>query len=375
MSERPAIPRSHAALFASALLLLVVGGLELLARFSLEPVWRVRRKPAEDAILLPHADLGYALRPHTDRRWAHDDFDVHIALNERGMRDEPLAAARGAGRRVLAVGDSFTFGIGVEANEAWPARLEARLNDTLAGTEQAAVLNAGVPGYGARQMRLSMDALLPELEPELVVFGLYANSYWRVGNPYGIHGGTLITRDRVAATELLPDGGLVVTAFEPGWLRTIDVWLKRFFHFGAHTLALPLGGRHWPQRAPAPDGREAIAEAYAPALREIREARDLARDRGSTLVVLAIHAQRPDGSFDAREQTYHEILAAFCARHGILFVATLPELQARAAGRAEFRFPTDQHWSPAAHELAAGLVHQKLLAEGLVASPPIDSEA
>ena len=75
--------------------------------------------------------------------------------------------------RLLAVGDSFTFGAGgsVSAQETWPAILERM--------SQRQVLNAGVGGYGIDQTYLRAEMLLPEYQPQIVIFGLIPDDIGR----------------------------------------------------------------------------------------------------------------------------------------------------------------------------------------------------
>lgn len=75
--------------------------------------------------------------------------------------------------RVLAVGDSFMYGMYVHNPETFPARLEETLNQRLDTPVQ--VLNAGVPGYTIAD---ELDYLKEKglaLKPDLVIFGFYTN--------------------------------------------------------------------------------------------------------------------------------------------------------------------------------------------------------
>lgn len=64
-------------------------------------------------------------------------------------------------RPVLALGDSFTFGSDVNADQTWPAHLERILG--------VPVLNGGVGGYGIDQMVVLGERLAPQLKPRLIV--------------------------------------------------------------------------------------------------------------------------------------------------------------------------------------------------------------
>jgi len=70
-------------------------------------------------------------------------------------------------KRVLAVGDSFTFGSEVEDSETWPANLERALG--------SCVFNAGVGAYGVDQAFLRAEALLDSLKPDLIVLAFISD--------------------------------------------------------------------------------------------------------------------------------------------------------------------------------------------------------
>lgn len=65
---------------------------------------------------------------------------------------------------VLCVGDSVTFGWGVEDEESWPAQLAERLRD-----RSAQVHNAGVPGQPLAPMRNYLARFAPALRPDIIL--------------------------------------------------------------------------------------------------------------------------------------------------------------------------------------------------------------
>ena len=69
--------------------------------------------------------------------------------------------------RIVAIGDSVTYGLGVEASEAFPGLLEARLNQT--ADESVEVLNFGPPGYNTFQASTLLQTRAIQYEPDLVV--------------------------------------------------------------------------------------------------------------------------------------------------------------------------------------------------------------
>jgi len=77
-------------------------------------------------------------------------------------------AKRAGVKRIIAIGDSVTFGLGVNTHEAWPAVLERSL-------DRAEVFNLAMCGWDAEQ---SVSLAVGELEawdPDLVVWGNFPN--------------------------------------------------------------------------------------------------------------------------------------------------------------------------------------------------------
>lgn len=91
----------------------------------------------------------------------------------RGTRE--YAAGRRPGiRRILLLGDSFTYGVGVDDEQTFAARLERILDSTDATTE---VINAGVGGTGTDYaLNFFLKAGRP-LQPDLVALFFYWNDF------------------------------------------------------------------------------------------------------------------------------------------------------------------------------------------------------
>lgn len=90
------------------------------------------------------------------------------ALGGRG----PEVPPPGERPRVLLLGDSFTFGQGVEEDQTFGAALEKHLRAL--GTE-VEVLNFGVPGHSQPQSVALLEQRLLPLRPDLVLLVVFAN--------------------------------------------------------------------------------------------------------------------------------------------------------------------------------------------------------
>jgi len=138
-------------------------------------------RPVRDAGGDP--SLFHVLRPADDRDEAYElvpgahghfwESDVHV--NSLGFRGDEVAATPAPGtNRILALGDSTTFGYGVGAEEAWPAVLE-RLLAQAPGAPPVEVLNLGIPGYDTLNEAARLAGRGLALDPDLALVGYCLN--------------------------------------------------------------------------------------------------------------------------------------------------------------------------------------------------------
>jgi lysophospholipase L1-like esterase len=180
--ERPAIGLK--AKVAAAAGALVVGALlcEGVARLAFPAPPNPAREPAVLYQSLP----GVGFIPAVNQTaWIDDGL---VTTNALGLRGALPARPKPPGVfRVLAIGDSTTFGWGVNDPETYPVLLEARLNAELGDGRRWEVVNGGVSGYDMKRATRLLAYLAPRLEPDLVLVGLFWNDlpYERV-SPDGI---------------------------------------------------------------------------------------------------------------------------------------------------------------------------------------------
>lgn len=100
------------------------------------------------------------------------------SIDSRGMRGADWRPTFAESEyRVLAVGDSSTFGKGVLDRDAWPRQLERMLRESLGQTIEVHVANAGVNGYSGSQYLEVLRRSGPELKPQLVVMAFSLNDF------------------------------------------------------------------------------------------------------------------------------------------------------------------------------------------------------
>lgn len=98
-----------------------------------------------------------------------------ITLNSEGYRGrERGASGRGPAVRIVCLGDSWTFGMNVSEQQAYPRRLEDLLREKFPGNDFE-VLNRGVLGYSSYQGLQLLRSRLAEWKPDVAVIGFAMN--------------------------------------------------------------------------------------------------------------------------------------------------------------------------------------------------------
>jgi lysophospholipase L1-like esterase len=258
---------------------------------------------------------------------------VPIHMNALGLRGAEIGPKAAGERRVLLLGDSFVWGMGVEDGETIPARLEAALRE--AGTA-AVVGNAGMFGTGPREWGYTLQRHRGAFAPDLAVAVLY------VGND---------VLDTLQAPLGVVDGMLLTSDFA----RTArDSW--RFW--------LRLRSRLWDKfelaASGAPFWQQVQRETFGPGF-PLGDALFLDRDpaRDAEVPFVADVLQRVDAAFGAFRQALGDLpvlVVILPARS----VAVL-DYAAALAGQNDAQWVPKEHWlDPALHQRGRG--HRRLQA-------------
>lgn len=117
--------------------------------------------------------LGYRLPANMDGRY----WGTTVRTNSLGMRDRELGPKQDGEHRVMLLGDSVIFSLGVEYEDSIPAHLERRLN--AGGGSRYRVLNMGVPSYNTEQELIQLETLGPGLQPDAVMLMFVPNDIER----------------------------------------------------------------------------------------------------------------------------------------------------------------------------------------------------
>lgn len=127
------------------------------------------------AVVLLEAGLRIATirRPRND--WQTWTWGKRIRLNRMNLRERTFAVPRPEGTlRVMALGDSFTWGVGLDEGERWTTVLERKLAAELPG-RRVEVLNFGRSAASTKDEAETLRQFLLLAEPDVVVLGFCVN--------------------------------------------------------------------------------------------------------------------------------------------------------------------------------------------------------
>ena len=138
--------------------------------------WRAPKSdPVKAGLTLEGSARLYGLKPN------HRSLQtgVMVQTNSLGFREKEYPVERRSGvHRIVVLGDSYTFGTGVEFHEIYSKRLEAELNRS---GERYEVINFGVPGYNTTLEHATLREVAARFDADLVILGYVLNDTERYG--------------------------------------------------------------------------------------------------------------------------------------------------------------------------------------------------
>ncbi|MEQ1897985.1 MAG: hypothetical protein ABL971_11430 [Vicinamibacterales bacterium] len=133
-------------------------------------------KPGQPEVYQPDAAIGYRLWPsrtttHRYPQWSEEL--IALVSNSDGFRSSREFDERDGRRRVLVVGDSFVFGMGVRQDERVTELLEAL-------EPRWRVDNMGMTGWGLDLMIRALEQYGKKADPDIVVLAVYTDDFRRL---------------------------------------------------------------------------------------------------------------------------------------------------------------------------------------------------
>jgi lysophospholipase L1-like esterase len=351
---------------ASILVVLVVFELAMrifgVERAEFDP--QVATVPDEDPLLRRSLEPGYSGVLESS------EFSVKVALNAQGFRHPELSPKQPGVVRILCLGDSFTFGWGVERDAGYVAKTERLLGsrEDLAPVE---MINAGRPGGST----LSALGLLRtsgfETEPDVVLVAFFTGNdlidNWNQASALGAGLGEIEPFGQLPAIRgSKPSSGLDEFLLDNS---AAYAYLK----YGLRKVFYRLGLAEFTEDPIRPQmlDSEQEEQAWGVTQTALLAMHQLAAAKGSRLAVLLIptvtqvyHADE-ENSYRQAHDRLGQTLVSLAQRKGMPVLDLTPVFQAKTGGPPLY-FHYDLHWTPAGHGLAADELAQFLVEAGLV---------
>lgn len=346
-------------------LVLSLAAAEILVRLA-RPQPRLVIEPG--GFYIPDPPGRYRLSPgYRGNIYNRAEYSNEIRINQAGLRGPEIGSSSDEILRVLVVGDSFVFGVGVEDTDTFTALLPARL----ARHDRAAAegLNAGIPAFGVPDAESWFRRHGVALEPDIVVLAIFLGNDLVDASP-----------DR---EEILLVDGLLVPSLSAGGIKA---WLHRHSHLfvtvkslldqpGFQPLRDKLGlGEPWKTRTLREElgvYRKSADQALRPAIDATDEAlgrfTELSEELGFELIAVLIPSEiqlEPERwqmsltSLDLDPADYDpstptRIFQELLDRHEIPTLDLGPPFLTGLSRGEALYFRLDRHWTRAGHALAA----------------------
>jgi lysophospholipase L1-like esterase len=275
-------------------------------------------------------------------------------VNTAGFRDREVGTERARGTsRIVALGDSVTFGRGVPLAQTWVKVLEHALNETSPEAVRYEVLNFGVGGYNTDQEVELYRSKARRYHPDLILVGYVLNDPLGAAETMRFLAGAAPSTDGEAAQAPPPKARSESN-------RSLGSSLLRLVRDRLDNL--DRGGS--PREPPFPQKFHGDPGRWRVVTRALKELAELAAE-DQTPVVLVILPLLLD--FD--EYPYvsvHAQVAEEARRHGLRVLDLQPELVGLSPETLQLTPGDSTHPSAAGHEAIARSIEAYLRASGLL---------
>ena len=302
-------------------------------------------------------ELGWLGTPDFRARFRRPEFDVVIETGPDGFRRpalDPMELDPGA-PRVAFLGDSFTWGWGVEQGEVFTDHLRLLAGGSLD------VRNCGVNAFGTGQQLLLLERLSDTTQIDQAVVVFFGNDLKDNTDPKGgkrpwfrLEGDDLVRENQ-------PVRRGVAGAWRELWRRSPALSMLRF---QANEVAAALEAAvEEPEAEPARTEQTVREERWRVQIAILTELRAFCAQRGIRLRVLGVPGRaevEPSEGDDRASQTSPVArLGEVSERLGIEYLDLTAPLRARA-GEAEgaLYYPQDGHWTEDGHRAVAEVLHE-----------------
>jgi lysophospholipase L1-like esterase len=303
-----------------------------------------------------HPRLGFTMNPEFRGRFRHSEFDTQVRISSLGIRDREFGAKPAGVRRVLILGDSYTFGWGVEETQRFGNRLEELLQVASPGRWQ--VVSAGINAYATRDELAWLDEYGWKLEPDLVVLEFCMGNDFdgNVGPGFHVENGFLVGNHSTRPQAVAPTS----------MVERVKIWVRDHSELFVFLRELRNDWRagltpREKRRRQLVHANDLVDEGFAPTARIVGALNDDATRHHVPWVLMVVpmrHQVYGTRDVDRAVIDYpNGRLRALGAGLGVPTLDLLPAFRERVARKpARLYFDRDPHWTREGHQAAAEIL-------------------
>lgn len=318
----------------------------------------------------------YRLIPNKEIRIINPEFEYISKSNSKGLRDHEYNYQKKEGVfRIAILGDSFTFGHGVELENTFAKQLENRLQNKFS-QKSIEVINLGMIGYSTGDCYKFLISEGYKYSPDLVIYAFFVNDFNDNDMKSKADAESFIEEKRdgnIAKKEVLFNLRQTLRkAYAYNYiinsLKKISIIRKQFYLHGLSTPTVPFY-----------EIEELIRFEYSEPVKQLV---DLTFDyilkmdtysRGIKAKFLIFYL--PDyfsvyyklikiGTGESWDERYdmskpQNLTQKFCDENHIFYFNTVPFLQGEAESQRLY-YENDQHFTKQGHKVFAKIIYDKL---------------
>lgn len=308
----------------------------------------------------PSARYGYELNPGARGLGTGGEW---IEISPEGYRAHGPAEL-GEGPRIVVLGDSFTFGMGVDVEDGYVAQLEGLLRQR---RDDVRTVNLGVIAYGFWHYLRLLDDRVPAFDPALVVIGMFMDDILSAEPPRKVQP----YRPFVDTQVDVYSNWRLVNVY-----RNVVSWLEARYRSqrGAEYLKSIEKRREWLGPDPPVHDYYRVETGtldepiYAAFGRAVDRLARWSKTRGIPVLVVLIPDSTQLGA--PERQVVNRQVARELARAKIPFLDLTPVFEAEPDPRTLYLFPIDAHTNAAGHALIASAIAAHPLIRKVLTAPP-----
>jgi len=286
-------------------------------------------------------------------------------INEKGMRDTRNYDYLKNKKRILILGDSFSFGNGVNLKESYPEKLRENFG------EEVEILNLGVPGFGINNEYVYYLEKGKKFNPDIILIQYHDNDWGTHKINYENNSLKMSLTKVDFSNSLIADkNGFIISSQGETFTRSIHLIMLRnsraysFIYLKIRKSISNIVNRYWNRKGVPPFLENKNSESYQENLRGYYDILKNFKNLNENIVIFggpAIDDQiypetiRKEFNLDylpERRQT-KKSLKLISEELGIYFI----DIDYNAT---DIFIPVDKHWNEKGNQLVADKIYEQL---------------